>query len=131
MILRSIVGSPEGGARRRCQIVPGLSDVVRCDGSFALPSASRSRHERRNACRCRSGEFGSSYTAVAPSARNVSSSASFTNQRNDGTFLDRKSTRLNSSHITISYAVFCLKQKKKKKKHIKKKKKKKTQINNK
>ena len=23
-------------------------------------------------------------------------------------FLDRKSTRLNSSHITISYAVFCL-----------------------
>src|SRR5437773_7100377 len=28
---------------------------------------------------------------------------------------DRKSTRLNSSHITISYAVFCLKKKKKKK----------------
>src|SRR5437773_4870255 len=26
---------------------------------------------------------------------------------------DRKSTRLNSSHITISYAVFCLKKKKK------------------
>src|SRR6266540_6296387 len=37
---------------------------------------------------------------------------------------DRKSTRLNSSHITISYAVFCLK-KKKKKKNIKKKKNKK------
>src|SRR5437773_1529272 len=29
---------------------------------------------------------------------------------------DRKSTRLNSSHITISYAVFCLKKKKKTKK---------------
>src|SRR5437667_3440648 len=28
-----------------------------------------------------------------------------------GTKGDRKSTRLNSSHITISYAVFCLKQK--------------------
>src|SRR6266851_9302971 len=28
--------------------------------------------------------------------------------------IDRKSTRLNSSHITISYAVFCLKKKKKK-----------------
>src|SRR5437773_3523717 len=27
---------------------------------------------------------------------------------------DRKSTRLNSSHITISYAVFCLKKKKEK-----------------
>src|SRR5207248_3854999 len=40
---------------------------------------------------------------------------------------DRKSTRLNSSHRTISYAVFCLKKKKKnkqielnKKKHMKK-----------
>src|SRR5439155_26828226 len=30
--------------------------------------------------------------------------------RND---LDRKSTRLNSSHVAISYAVFCLKKKKK------------------
>src|SRR5437588_7959493 len=30
--------------------------------------------------------------------------------------LDRKSTRLNSSHTVISYAVFCLKKKKKKKK---------------
>src|SRR5437870_10595757 len=31
---------------------------------------------------------------------------------------DRKSTRLNSSHVAISYAVFCLK-KKKQKKHTK------------
>src|SRR5438445_8777834 len=29
------------------------------------------------------------------------------------TFTDRKSTRLNSSHANISYAVFCLKKKKK------------------
>src|SRR2546430_6648593 len=32
--------------------------------------------------------------------------------------LDRKSTRLNSSHSQISYAVFCLKKKKKKYTHI-------------
>src|SRR2546430_8064882 len=32
------------------------------------------------------------------------------------TVRDRKSTRLNSSHSQISYAVFCLKKKKKKKK---------------
>src|SRR5574337_1877360 len=32
-----------------------------------------------------------------------------------GFFPDRKSTRLNSSHHSISYAVFCLKKKKKKK----------------
>src|SRR5437867_5099390 len=31
---------------------------------------------------------------------------------------DRKSTRLNSSHRTISYAVFCLKKKKKKQQYI-------------
>src|SRR5207253_9065621 len=40
---------------------------------------------------------------------------------------DRKSTRLNSSHVAISYAVFCLKKKKKKKtkrKRMKKKKRK-------
>src|SRR5690242_20824496 len=43
---------------------------------------------------------------------------------------DRKSTRLNSSHMSISYAVFCLKKKKKKKKMIKTKKKKKSVDNN-
>src|SRR5438309_8975718 len=32
---------------------------------------------------------------------------------------DRKSTRLNSSHSSISYAVFCLKKKKKKQKYEK------------
>src|SRR5207249_10127942 len=31
--------------------------------------------------------------------------------------LDRKSTRLNSSHVSISYAVFCLKKKKKRNNH--------------
>src|SRR5438128_3083039 len=35
----------------------------------------------------------------------------------DEAFLDRKSTRLNSSHGSISYAVFCLKKKKKKNKN--------------
>src|SRR5207342_3786068 len=43
--------------------------------------------------------------------------------------LDRKSTRLNSSHVKISYAVFCLKKKKKKNKIIHYQKKKKTREN--
>src|SRR2546426_5482008 len=30
----------------------------------------------------------------------------------NGEYIDRKSTRLNSSHLVISYAVFCLKKKK-------------------
>src|SRR5256885_8174309 len=33
--------------------------------------------------------------------------------RPGGAWRDRKSTRLNSSHLVISYAVFCLKKKKK------------------
>src|SRR5208337_5187388 len=45
---------------------------------------------------------------------------------------DRKSTRLNSSHRCISYAVFCLKKKKKKQsRHCQKKKKKKKKNKNK
>src|SRR5690242_11497941 len=36
-----------------------------------------------------------------------------------GIYRDRKSTRLNSSHMSISYAVFCLKKKKKKNTTIK------------
>src|SRR2546427_7156201 len=38
-------------------------------------------------------------------------------QRHPSSARDRKSTRLNSSHSQISYAVFCLKKKKNKKKH--------------
>src|SRR5690554_7163336 len=39
----------------------------------------------------------------------------YTDQQNPylDAFSDRKSTRLNSSHVRISYAVFCLKKKKK------------------
>src|SRR3712207_9047759 len=38
----------------------------------------------------------------------------FTSARLGNDVQDRKSTRLNSSHANISYAVFCLKKKKKK-----------------
>src|SRR5256885_7423857 len=39
--------------------------------------------------------------------------ADFVPERSDRRFtIDRKSTRLNSSHLVISYAVFCLKKKK-------------------
>src|SRR5256885_5183713 len=36
----------------------------------------------------------------------------------DGGWVDRKSTRLNSSHLVISYAVFCLKKKRNSAIHI-------------
>src|SRR6266496_5820907 len=46
------------------------------------------------------------WTAVPPSSSPPPPSA------------DRKSTRLNSSHVEISYAVFCLKKKNKKEKYV-------------
>src|SRR5690625_5934809 len=42
----------------------------------------------------------------------VTFSGVFSERRNDKLKEDRKSTRLNSSHVAISYAVFCLKKKK-------------------
>src|SRR3712207_7034154 len=44
--------------------------------------------------------------AGCQSAQQVSTGAAM-----DGNWVDRKSTRLNSSHANISYAVFCLKKK--------------------
>src|SRR5438874_3273779 len=38
-------------------------------------------------------------------------------EQDDVALGDRKSTRLNSSHVEISYAVFCLKKKKKRARH--------------
>src|SRR2546426_6262844 len=52
--------------------------------------------------------------AIAASASTVDTSISSALPRAPGRSLpDRKSTRLNSSHLVISYAVFCLKKKKK------------------
>src|SRR2546426_5408405 len=43
----------------------------------------------------------------------VTDLADYLGRKYGGWFPDRKSTRLNSSHLVISYAVFCLKKKKK------------------
>src|SRR5436190_14504409 len=63
---------------------------------FPYTTLFRSGSSRRAAaqCRCRSAGPSSQHCQPQP---------------------DRKSTRLNSSHTVISYAVFCLKKKKKKK----------------
>src|SRR5256885_8079101 len=50
--------------------------------------------------------FPKASSAISPSKKNKPSSFTITTA-------DRKSTRLNSSHLVISYAVFCLKKKKK------------------
>src|SRR2546430_9035974 len=48
-----------------------------------------------------------------PPMRNGALAVSAASAVHDGPATDRKSTRLNSSHSQISYAVFCLKKKKK------------------
>src|SRR6266480_2365313 len=52
---------------------------------------------------------GPSFDLPWPPARNPWDLSRFTGGSSSGT--DRKSTRLNSSHMSISYAVFCLKKK--------------------
>src|SRR5574343_969640 len=53
------------------------------------------------------------YTTLFRSRHFVCGQTYLTYSGNCSSIKDRKSTRLNSSHITISYAVFCLKKKKK------------------
>src|ERR1022692_5040886 len=57
------------------------------------------------------------FHSVAGRTTNIGRNANVAARRESGSGLvetDRKSTRLNSSHLVISYAVFCLKKKKKK-----------------
>src|SRR5205809_2988644 len=56
-------------------------------------------------------------TASIPSSAATTSTPALRSPKR--VLIDRKSTRLNSSHGYISYAVFCLKKKKKQKKHHK------------
>src|SRR5690242_21291188 len=81
---------------------------------FPYTTLFRSGFEGHGAGRPVSPEHGSAHRPVngAPNARAGSGGYTLRTQ-------DRKSTRLNSSHMSISYAVFCLK-KKKKKNNIKK-----------
>src|SRR5690349_24094772 len=59
--------------------------------------------------------FRSTSRAATPPARRARRRDDSRGGRRGRSRRDRKSTRLNSSHVEISYAVFCLKKKKKKK----------------
>src|SRR5947209_20217986 len=51
-------------------------------------------------------------SSIGPGATNMVTGAALATINRLPVLLDRKSTRLNSSHANISYAVFCLKKKK-------------------
>src|SRR5437870_10103508 len=113
--------------RAAVAVVDRTGAAERCGGAAAFVRGTEQRRPGGLAhpdsrCRKRRG-------AVAPVSRcqsaPVARSRQFTRagrhavERNWG---DRKSTRLNSSHVAISYAVFCLKKKKKIENEIKKRK---------
>src|SRR5687768_17698181 len=87
-LFRSRVRGRTGG-RRRARRVPCSVAGGRRRGACCPPAARAARRRRRRS----GGRFGRAARAA-----------------------DRKSTRLNSSHGYISYAVFCLKKKKQKNK---------------
>src|SRR5687768_18295029 len=78
------------------------SERLRCRGFNGLLHETTRRREREQRCDHSQGRH---RTATCRAW-----------QKNSHTTEDRKSTRLNSSHGYISYAVFCLKKKKTKKK---------------
>src|SRR3989454_2033480 len=99
-------------ARRRGRGEPRIcpSQVRRGD---AAPDRSRAR--RQLPAGASRGAGGTDRRAHPP--RPASHAVLLERSRSDrgGAAADRKSTRVNSSHLVISYAVFCLKKKKKKK----------------
>src|SRR2546430_10231240 len=88
-----------------------------CSTSMFFFFSSRRRHTRFD-CDWSSDVCSSDLLRCCESCRNVKSNASAATSRFPSTLerwqppIDRKSTRLNSSHSQISYAVFCLKKKK-------------------
>src|SRR5690554_7636334 len=67
---------------------------------FSMTSSLLRTHPRRQRC----GSAALHHTSL----RSLTATASLIVGVSRSVFLDRKSTRLNSSHVRISYAVFCL-----------------------
>src|SRR2546430_14444107 len=76
-----------------------LHDALPISGGGLCPAARHAAHGRSDV------DAPAAYPAHVPGQRQVG-------RRSDAAGVDRKSTRLNSSHSQISYAVFCLKKKK-------------------
>src|SRR5205814_3515577 len=102
--------------------LPATTDLYTLSLHDALPISRRGADRERRLAADVAGDDGARRQRQAGVRRRVDQPALPVNStqkanpfwRQDG-FADRKSTRLNSSHLGISYAVFCLKKKKEKK----------------
>src|SRR3989454_7424008 len=81
-----------------------LGDVASQAVNVSATGASHSAPRTRDRSSIRTSPKGDVSTIVPPTGSNAPAAACEAQ--------DRKSTRLNSSHLVISYAVFCLKKKK-------------------
>src|SRR3712207_8974489 len=70
-------------------------------------------HEHLRVVHQRGGDLGALLVAQRQCLQLVAGALAETDPLDQRVGVDRKSTRLNSSHANISYAVFCLKKKKK------------------
>src|SRR5688500_19699961 len=82
-----------------------LGPTVRAPGALAAVTSPVQTLAHRNPCFF--DGFGQLFGVAATGRRVVDATAALSVK-----YRDRKSTRLNSSHLVISYAVFCLKKKK-------------------
>src|SRR5437899_7307894 len=84
---------------------------------FPYTTLFRSKHRRAYAVYQPPRHFGLVHAAAAIDGSRVNALLQIDHRARSAcaSQVDRKSTRLNSSHLGISYAVFCLKKKKKKK----------------
>src|SRR5438309_4629678 len=87
--------------------------IRRPPGSTLFPYTTLFRSHGNGSAALPRGAIGRTIHAHARAARQIASPCDGHSDQNraDGGNADRKSTRLNSSHSSISYAVFCLKKK--------------------
>src|SRR5256885_42710 len=77
---------------------------------MAVPASAKPQPPAKNTAK--SGAKAPAKPAARPAAKPAGKAAVKTGGKSAPSPTDRKSTRLNSSHLVISYAVFCLKKKK-------------------
>src|SRR5690349_23555317 len=90
---------------------PATTEIYTLSLHDALPISTSTSWSQLCCAKAREAVYG-----MAPSDPAATAAPAPLALRNPRRLTDRKSTRLNSSHVEISYAVFCLKKKTKKRK---------------